>query len=112
MKEVREHFVLPVDVDLSEGASADLVAALASRLAPGLERSVGPIHWKTGDETGVDWTAEGFVDGTFVVVCLRLSSRDISFLVRTGLTPSSSQTPKWVVLLCSASWGLRSRSAR
>jgi hypothetical protein len=99
MKEVREHFVLPMDVDLSEGTSARLVAGLASRLAPGLERSVGPIHWKTGEETGVDWTAEGFADGAFVVVSLRPSSRDLSFLVRTGLTPPSRQTPRWVVLL-------------
>jgi len=99
MKEVREHFVLPVDIDLSEGASPDLVAVVASRLAPGLGRSVGPIHWKTGEDTGVDWTAEGFADGAFVVVCLRPSSRDLSFLVRTGFTPPSGQTPKWVVLL-------------
>jgi hypothetical protein len=99
MKEVREQFVLPLAVDLNEGAPADLVAALASRLAPGLERSVGPVHWKIGDEAGVDWTAEGFVDGAFVVVCLRPSSRDVSFLVRTGFTPPSSQAPRWVDLL-------------
>src|SRR5436190_22750375 len=96
MKDVREKFVVPVDVDLSEGASAELVAALASRLAPGLERSVGPVHWKTADETGVDWTAEGFVDGAFVVLCLRPSSRDVSFLVYTGFTPPFRDTPKWV----------------
>jgi len=99
MKEVREHFVVPVDVDLSERGSADLVAAVASRLAPALERSVGAVHWKTGEETGVDWTAEGFVDGAFVVVCLRPSSRDLSFLVNTGFTPPFGETPRWVDVL-------------
>lgn len=99
MKEVRENFVVPVEVDLSEGASAELVAALASRLAPGLERSVGSVQWKTGDEAGVDWTAEGFVDGTFVVVCLRPSSRNVSLLAITGFTPPSSESPKWVDVL-------------
>jgi hypothetical protein len=99
MKDVRESFVVPVDVDLSEPASPDLVAALASRLAPGLERSVGPVQWKTGDETGVDWTAEGFVDDAFVVVCLRPSSRNLSFFVSTGFTPPSSEGPKWVDVL-------------
>jgi len=107
---------VPVGVDLSEGASADLVAALASRLAPGLERSVGPAQWKAGDETGVDWTAEGFVDGAFVVVCLRPSSRDVSFLVSTGFTPPSSEDPKWVnvlllsILGASIAIGLMTRS--
>jgi len=105
MKEVRENFVVPVEVDLSEEASAALVAALASRLGPGLERSVGPVQWKTGDETGVDWTAEGFVDGAFVVVCLRPSSRKVSFLVMTGFTPPSSKEPRWVDVLLLGSLG-------
>lgn len=71
MKEVREQFVLPGDVELSEAASAEFVAGLASRLSPGLERSVGSVHWTVGDETGVDWTAEGFVDGALVVISFR-----------------------------------------
>lgn len=99
MKEVRQHFAVPVDVDLSAAASAELVAALASRLAPGLERSVGQVQWKIGDETGVDWTAEGFVDAAFVVVCLRPSSRNVSFFVSTGFTPPSREEPKWVDVL-------------
>jgi hypothetical protein len=116
MKEVREHFVLPLGVDLSDAASVDLVTGLASRLAPGLERSVGPVHWKTGDETGVDWTAEGFVDGAFVVLCLRPSSRNLSFLVYTGFTPPFSETPKWVdwlllsILAASIAVGVLKRS--
>jgi hypothetical protein len=96
MKEVRKNFIVPPDVDLSDAASSDLVAALASRLAPGLERSVGPVQWKTGDEAGVDWTAEGFVDGTFVVICLRPSSREVQFLAMTGFTPPFTDGPRWV----------------
>lgn len=99
MKEVREQLVLPADVELSEAASADLVAGVASRLAPGLERSVGPVHWKVGDVAGVDWTAEGFVDGALVFICLRPSSRELSLLVRPGFVSPSGRTPNWVYLL-------------
>ena len=105
MMDVRESFAVPVDVDLSEGASADLVAALASRVVPGLERSIGPVQWKTRDETGVDWTTEGFVDGAVVVVCLRPSSREVIFLVSTGFTPPTSEEPKWVNVLLLSIFG-------
>jgi hypothetical protein len=94
MEELREALTLPPDVDLSEEASADLVARLASQIAPGLERSVGPVHWKVGDTVGVDWTAEGFVDRALVVVCLRPSSREVSLLVHPRFTDPSEPAPK------------------
>src|SRR5262245_48532804 len=84
--EVREQLPLPPEVDVSEGACADLVARVVSRLAPDLARSVGPVQWKHGDEAGVDWTAEGFVDGVLVVVCLRPASREVSLLVEPRFT--------------------------
>jgi len=97
MKELREHGALPSDVDLSEGASADLVTRLASRIAPGLERSVGPVHWMVGDTTGIDWTAEGFVEDALVVVCLRPSSREVSLLVDPRFAPPSGQLSKTTI---------------
>jgi hypothetical protein len=87
MKELRERVALPTDVDLSERAPADLVRRVASRLAPGLERSVGPVHWTAGETTGIDWTAEGFVEGVLVVVCLRPTSREVSLLVDPRIAP-------------------------
>jgi hypothetical protein len=81
MNELRESVTLPPDVELSEAACAEFVATLAADLAPGLEHSVGTVHWTEGDKSGVDWTAEGFVEGVFVVVCLRPSSREVSLLV-------------------------------
>jgi hypothetical protein len=98
MQEIREQVVLPSTVDVSETASAEFVAQLASRLGPGLERSVGPIHWNVGDTTGIDWTAEGFVDGAFVVVCLRPSSREVSLLVDPSFTPPAGQRTSEAVL--------------
>lgn len=93
MIEVREQVVLPPNVDVSEPASVDFMVQLASRLAPGLERSVGPVYWRVGDATGVDWTAEGFVEGAFVVVCLRPSSREVSLLVDPRFARARRQTP-------------------
>jgi len=87
MKDFREQAGLPLDVDLSERACPDLVARVASHLWPGLERSVGPVHWTRGEASGVDWTAEGIVDGAFVVVCLRPSSRELSLLVDPTFVP-------------------------
>jgi hypothetical protein len=95
MEELRERAALPSDVDLSsEEASADLVTRLASHLAPGLEHSVGSVHWKEGETTRVDWTAEGFEDGALVVVCLRPYSREVTLLVIAGFAPRSEQDSK------------------
>ena len=91
MKDHREQVALPLDVDLSEGACSDLVARVASHLSPGLERSVGPVHWTLGEASGVDWTAEGFVEGALVVVCLRPSSRELSLLVDPRFTPPAAR---------------------
>jgi hypothetical protein len=87
LTELRENVFLPPDVDLSEGASADLVRRVASHLAPGLEGSVGPVRWTAGEANGVDWTAEGVLDGGLVVVCLRPSSRELSLLVDPRFAP-------------------------
>lgn len=97
--ELRESVALPLNVDLSEEASADLVAKLASRIAPGLERSVGPVHWRAGDTTGVDWTAEGFVESALVVVSLRPSSREVLLLVDPRFSPPQQRVSKSTILL-------------
>jgi hypothetical protein len=91
MTQLREVQVLPPEVDVGEGGVAPLLGRLASRLAPELERSVGEVEWRVGDATGVDWTAEGFVDGVFVVVCLRPSTREVSLLVDTAFVKPSKQ---------------------
>jgi hypothetical protein len=97
--QLSERIILPSTVDLSEAAAAALVAQLASRIAPGLERSVGPVQWRVGDATGVDWTAEGFVEGAFVVVCLRPSSREVSLLVDPRFSAPAGQKSKQAVFL-------------
>jgi len=98
MNEIREQIALSPNVDVSEPASAEFVARLASLLAPGLERSVGAVHWRVGDTTGVDWTAEGYVDGALVVVCFRPSSREVSLLVDPRFLPPAKQKAKAAVL--------------
>jgi hypothetical protein len=100
MSELRESVALPLEVDLREGACAELVATLASDLAPGLEQSVGPVHWTEGDKSGVDWTVEGFVEGVFVVVCLRPSTREVSLLVdpRFARPAGPSSTANYILL--------------
>ncbi len=103
MKELREQVVLPSNVDVTGTACAAFVEQVASRLTPGLERSVGPVHWHIGDTTGVDWTAEGFVDGALVVVCLRPSSREVSLLVDPRFArPAAQKTVVAVLLLLGA----------
>lgn len=101
MRAFRERFVLPVESDLGAPASAAFVGRVASAVAAGLERSVGPVHWREGDTTGVDWTAEGFVDGALVVVCLRPSSREVSVLVDPQMGPPSTDSTTrgtWLLL--------------
>jgi CubicO group peptidase (beta-lactamase class C family) len=98
MRELRERVALPMAVDLTDGASPDLVARLAARIAPELARSVGPVEWRVGDTTGVDWTAEGIVDGALVVLCLRPSAREVSLLVDPGFArPSSRMSTRGVL---------------
>jgi hypothetical protein len=99
MKELREQIVLPADVDITESACADCVAKLASEIAPGIERSVGTVHWREGEATGVDWTAEGFVDGALVVVCLRPSSRAVSLLVIPAFASPAGEGSKFTSVL-------------
>lgn len=99
MTELREKVFLPSDVDLGEGASVDLVTAVASHLAPGLERSVGPVHWTRGEATGVDWTAEAVLEGGLVVVCLRPSSRELSLLVDPRFAPLPGPVATTIPLL-------------
>src|SRR6185312_13127767 len=57
------------------------------------------VRWREGDTTGVDWTAEGFVDGALVVLCLRPSSREVSVLVAPRFLPPSTETATWGTLL-------------
>ncbi len=92
MKELRERIVLPSHVDLGEPASAEFVVQLAANVAPGLERSVGSVEWTVGDATGVDWSAEGFIDGALLVVSLRSSSREVSLLVIPGFASATEQS--------------------
>jgi len=99
LTELRENLFLPSDVDLSDGASADLVRRVACHLAPGLEGSVGPVHWTVGEATGVDWTAEGVLDAGLVVLCLRPSSRELSLLVDPRFAPPSGHRPTTISLL-------------
>ena len=116
MNELREHVPLPLDVDLSERACPALVTRITSQLAPGLERSVGAVRWTREETSGVDWTAEGVVEGALVVVCLRPSSREVSLLVDPTFTPpsghmSTTLRPFVGILAVSAAVGAIRRSA-
>lgn len=114
MKELREQVTLPSHVDVTEAASAALLAEVVAHLAPSLARSVGPIEWRRGDASGVDWTAEGMFDGAFVVVCLCPSSRELSLLVDPRIAapaqPSAGGAVLAAALAVAIAMGLTLRS--
>jgi len=91
MTQIREVNILPPAVEAIEIEAADFLTQMVSKFAPGLERSVGAVQWHKGEMTGVDWTAEGFLNGLFLVVCFRPSTREVSLLIDTTVgMPSSS----------------------
>jgi len=90
MTQIREVYILPPAVEAIENGAAEFLTQMVSKFSPGLERSVGAVQWHKGDITGVDWTAEGFLDGLFLVVCYRPSAREVSMLIDTTFAMPSA----------------------
>jgi len=90
MTQIREVYIMPAAVESRDIEAAEFLTQMVSKFAPGLVRSVGAVQWHNGETAGVDWTAEGFLDGLFLVVCFRPSTREVSLLIDTTIAMPSA----------------------
>jgi hypothetical protein len=87
----------PVQVPNDPDEAERFTRRLAERVHAPLAARVGSIEWRRGDDTGVDWQAEAWLDdGTLLILGVSPIGQNVSlYLANPPTVRSPAESPRW-----------------